>query len=213
MRRIQLPKPKPVRRMKVIGPAGRRACRSKQGATRAFENSIRSTADCERDEAREDGWAIWWGGVLFLSGNSIETSIWATDDTGGRRSAELLDEHLQAAGFVVHVSGKAHTPRPEFATPLVVRREDSLLGNIFWPKLGYEIDPDADEINWEHQHRWKVQPCPHCGESVSPRIAIRGYPSKSAELQIALGDAIACGCMFLDGNAVCPSCMAEFHAT
>lgn len=136
--------------------------------------------------------------------------LWPQDDQGGDRSAVLLSEVFEAAGFVLRREARPTRPPTLHREPVVVRVGEAVAGTARFPDLDYRVDLDATAPSIARHFDLPVQPCKHCHEHIQPRRALWGMPTASMALPLALGEVIPMGCLVEPGDAVCPRCGRAF---
>jgi len=210
VRSFALPHPHPVQRLEIRGPQGRRRVHTQEASREAFTRVLDALADEESDAG--EGWSIWWGTAAFHIGQEVVAWVWPEDDSGGARSYELLVSGFEAAGFAVSRSRLATRPEPELMGPLACRDRGARAGRQVFPELDYRLQEGATHPHYQPTSPFSRQTCPRCSRRVLPRVALWGEPTRRWRLRLALGEAVAVGCVpGAPGNAICPNCWATFQ--
>jgi hypothetical protein len=213
-REVRVPMPVGLRSLITTGPISPRSARSAEAARLSLFNTL---AEAAEDEARDDGWCVWWGSPASHAGHVVRMNLWVDDDSCGRRSLEAVQARLEAAGFLVRASGRPSTPEAILRgeRPLHARFRGARLGSLFGDlAVPVEVVPDLEDVQVPPCWRWPVQRCPACGHRGHPVERIAGFPSHEAQLAVALGEAVFAGCLVDDEDdhdAECSSCGVGFR--
>jgi len=186
---------------------------------RFYQEIVAALADAVARETADsggEGWSVLWAcnsmrtterGEAFL-----RTVVACDDEMGGRRTLKALVAALSACG--VPFEAQDH-PAPLLADsePVHARWRDWRLG----PQRGSiaaELVPSEDVggVEVERAEPLPAMRCPGCGADTRPLRLLHGYPSREAELSIALGET-AYGTDCVDGPVheyECPDCGAQF---
>ena len=211
---VQVPAPCSLLSLTTTGPTSPRSARSAEAARLSLYDTL---AEAAEDEARDDGWCVWWASPASHAGHVVRLNLWVDDDSGGRRSLEAAQGRLEAAGFLVRASGRPSNPEATLRgeRPLHARLRGARLGTLFGDlSVPVEIVADLEEVQVPPRWRWPVQRCPACGHRGHPVERIAGFPSQVAQLAVALGEAVLTGCLVDDEDdhdAECPSCGVGFR--
>jgi hypothetical protein len=213
-RMVQVPAPCLLRSLSATGPISPRSARSAEAARLSLYDALAQAAE---DEARDHGWCVWWSSPASHAGHVVRLDLWVDDDTSGQRSLEAVQGRLEAAGFMVRVSGRPSTPEAVVRgeRPLHARLREAHVGQLFGDlPVTTEVVADLEEVHVPPSWRWPVQPCPACGHRGHPVERIWGFPSREGQLAVALGEAALAGCLVDDEDdhdAECSSCGVGFR--
>ncbi len=170
----------------------------------------------ESTTAKGEGWCvIWTHNVVTATEHGeafLRTLVACGDEMGGQRTHKALVDALSTCGLPyeaqAHPAGLLADSEPVHA-----RWRDWRLGpqrgSIEAVLVPHEDVEEVEVVRAEPLPRMR---CPACGVKVSPIPRLHGYPSREAELAIALGEA-AYGTDCLDGPLAaveCPDCEAGF---
>lgn len=215
-RTVRLPHPASSRKLEVRGPAQR--CRTDDQARRAFDTALTRAAQLEHGiyddgDLPAESWSVWWGDRPHVENGSIVVWLWPEDSDGGERSAELLRETFEKAGFRVTREDRPTRPPTLHTRPYVVRAGEALVGCTLYPDLDYIRERGREAPQVDRCFDFRVQRCPSCGARVQSRGVVWGLPTADASFRLSLGEVEALGCMPGSDNAVCPACEETFYAT
>jgi predicted RNA-binding Zn-ribbon protein involved in translation (DUF1610 family) len=186
---------------------------------RFYQEIVEALADAvvrETTESGGEGWCVLWAhnsmrtterGEAFL-----RTVVACDDETGGQRAYRALVGALSAC--LVPCEAQAH-PVALLADsePIFTRWRDWRLGPQH-DSIKADLVP-SDDVDGVEVERVEPLPrirCPGCGADTIPLPLLHGYPSREAELSIALGEA-AYGTDCVDGPVreyECPECGTQF---
>lgn len=218
MRIVRVPRPDAVWSVRIEGPvspgardvgeAGRRLDRALDGVA-ALDAGLGAPASLT-------AWCVARIGARFTSGALVQQTLWIDRSERASDLAAVVAAHLQDAGFLARRGPRPQAVDPALAPRIVYLRCGELqqgLGARAPDLLGL-VEPIEElrrDVAFDHEFRYRPQPCPRCGVVDHPAELVSGFPTREALLAVALGEAAFGGCDVDERRPVSARCRRCGH--